>query len=674
MPRRDAPVPQAARGQVFQVAAVLLLSILIVSLALNQAIAIPNENREIEFDHSKQVTRQLDILRDAVDRAAADGASRTVEVSLGTFFPQRTLGVNPSPATGSLRTEGTAADAVNVSIDNATATGEAGDFWNGTTRSYSTGSVLYRPSYRAFDNAPAIRYEQSVLANQHAGRSVATTNQSLVRDRHVSIVALAGEFGKSGIEAASIDLRPLSASTEPTSITNESGENVTITFATTLDGDDWKRLLADQMTSTGGHVKAVSTRPHPTSNDRLVTITLEQGVTYQLSLARVRVGTVSNPDVSPAYLVPVGGTTRTIPEGATTALLLSVRDRYNNPVSGVTVEAATDRSDSSITARETSGADGQVTLDYDAPTDVSGDVLDRVNVSFETDPTTTPFDPEAPENLTLSLTIDNWNPITGLTSSVAWKNPGTAPGAQTDPAASCSAVPCDPLPLTAPVSSVEPGVVTTFWSDNESVASFEDGAGVSDSNGEATDRLAIEGEGSATLTVSTRSGESVDQLDATVHFTSGFESGLGVWEGGGSHKRSSSYSNSGTYAANISGEDEGTIQLASGIDTSSADLVVVEYWAMERESEGDEEEDLVVEYLVDGGSASNPGDWQRIDRLDAADDSTQNAYERRARLNASAALHDDFRLRFRHVNSDFRNDVWYVDDVTMTTLENVSAP
>jgi hypothetical protein len=124
----------------------------------------------------------------------------------------------------------------------------------------------------------------------------------------------------------------------------------------------------------------------------------------------------------------------------------------------------------------------------------------------------------------------------------------------------------------------------------------------------------------------------------------------------------------GAYAAYVDAQTgisttEGRIEMANGRNTTTFDDIVVDYWAQEglpssNGPEPAEGENLTVQYLDDSGS------WVTLDRVDAKS-GTIERYHRRVTVDAPAARHANFRIRFL-VPVDQNSDRWYVDDVTVT--------
>lgn len=77
----------ADRGQSIQVGAVLLFAVLIVALAVWQAVGVPNQNEQVEFDHNQQVQQQLTELRGSIISMAGSSVTRSTTVDLGVRYP-----------------------------------------------------------------------------------------------------------------------------------------------------------------------------------------------------------------------------------------------------------------------------------------------------------------------------------------------------------------------------------------------------------------------------------------------------------------------------------------------------------------------------------------------------------------------------------------------------------
>ncbi|MFC6976212.1 hypothetical protein ACFQL1_18425 [Halomicroarcula sp. GCM10025709] len=61
------------RSQSIQVGAVLLFAVLIIAFSTYQAFVVPDQNRQIEFNHNQEVQQQLQDLRNAIVSMPGEG-------------------------------------------------------------------------------------------------------------------------------------------------------------------------------------------------------------------------------------------------------------------------------------------------------------------------------------------------------------------------------------------------------------------------------------------------------------------------------------------------------------------------------------------------------------------------------------------------------------------------
>jgi len=523
------------RGQAIQVGAVLLFGILIVGFATYQAFVVPQENRQIEFNHNQQVQGQLQELRGAFLSADADG-DVTVPVQLGVRYPGRAVAVNPGPAVGALRTTGTRDAAVELAVTNATAAGEVGDFWTGDAHTYNTGGLVYQPEYNEYTQAPTTVYENTVLYNQFRSQNVTVAGQRLVDGRQLRLVTLNGSLSTSQSGTASVDVRAVSASTRTVAVTNRTDTNVTLTLPTRLGEGRWEELLEEEFITNGGYVADVTTDPVPGRAFDRLNVSLRRNVTYSLSLTRIGVGTrVRSPN--PAYLTPVSGNASAVPESDTQRVVVEVRDALNNPVSGVRVNATTRLAASAVQPDTgVTDADGRLALTYDAPDDIDGGPAeDRLNVSFTRTPGTG-FDADTPENASAHLTVRNADGsgtggggAGGGRYAVDWVTPSTSGDNPAASLSSCDSEDCtwdvgasadNRLVLRGTTSPTVNGITLDFGVNDSSVALL---SGVSEattgSAGEATTEIQAQSDG--TLSVFVASGGSSEDINVTVQNSGG---------------------------------------------------------------------------------------------------------------------------------------------------------
>jgi hypothetical protein len=393
------------RGASVQIGAILLFGFLIVAVATWQSTVVPQENARVEFTHSQRVTDDMQDVRNAIVSAPGSSTTASVGVDMAPTYPPRSVFVNPGPPAGTLRTVGTANDSLNVTVNNATATDdEAGDYWNGTTTRFNTGGLVYEPGYNVYSSAPNTVYETSVLYDvENGGTVVNVTGQDVVNNRTITLVTLNGSLSRTTSDTYSVDLEALSSSTTTVSVTDDGGDPITISFASRRPPGWWKGVLddADELDGDGGHVVDVRAgSPARVGAYHNVTLELEPGVTYEFRMAKVGVGSGAD-DPGKHYMVDVRGDGTSLEVGNTRELVVEVRDRYNNPVSGATVElndSESERNGGSLDdTSKTTDSEGRAAFEYTGGSagtativfDVSGDVApeDRELVPFTVDVT-----------------------------------------------------------------------------------------------------------------------------------------------------------------------------------------------------------------------------------------------------------------------------------------------
>ncbi|MDZ7702011.1 MAG: hypothetical protein U5J98_08035 [Halobacteriales archaeon] len=272
------------------IGAVIIFGFLIIAFTIYQGVVIPQQNKAIEFDHNEDAQDAIQELRNAIRQTATTAAEESVSITLGASYPPRVLGINPGASAGSIQTESLPP----ISIRNVKRYDpETADYFGRTTTtlgSFQTKAVIYRPIYFQYSNSPDTLYENSLAYNQFpGGANLTITNQAVIDDRKITLIAIDGNVSEARQGTVSIDTKALSTASNTVSITNDSGP-INITFGTRLTAEDWNETLQGELTANGGHVTDVrQTGPNQ------VSIILQQGITYDLRLAKVGVGDDTSP-------------------------------------------------------------------------------------------------------------------------------------------------------------------------------------------------------------------------------------------------------------------------------------------------------------------------------------------------------------------------------------------
>lgn len=353
------------------IGAILMFALVLAVLAVLQTTAIPALNEDLEFQHNERVRTDVGTLDETVERVAATGNGETTSIESGLRYPPRMFFINPPPVSGTVRTT----ESGTVEIGNASASGETGDYWDGTPRTFETRLLEYVPDYNEYGSAPVTVAEPWVVADRFEETTRATTEQDLVDGRRLDLVAFEGERSASSAGDVSIAVEPTSAPARPVTVRDD-GEPVTLTIPTQLPEDEWEDLLEDELDPAGetGNDRYVTgidcqqAAPEPCGE---LTLTLEEGATYELRLGAVAIGSGVDEEAE-AYLTDIDGNATAIPETGRQRLVVEARDRFDNPVSGVSVSGGVDGDGSVRAVDPVTDSEGRATFVYEAPADIDG--------------------------------------------------------------------------------------------------------------------------------------------------------------------------------------------------------------------------------------------------------------------------------------------------------------
>jgi hypothetical protein len=493
------------RGQSVQIGAVLLFGVLVISFSTYQAFVVPDQNREIEFSHNADIQDEMTELRNTIVSMPGETTTRSTELTLGTRYPSRAIAINPGPASGTLRTEGTSDPDFNLSIENATADRDTGDRWDGSALNFTTGNIVYDPSYNLYDRAPVTVHENTILHNEFRSGRLVKANQTFIDGKTISLVIINGSLSRTSVGATSVDVQPISSSTQTISVTNPDADSpVTLNLTTRLSKSEWERILSDESVVDS---VAIEESPPAGSEFNETRITLATGNTYTLQMTKVGVGTgTEDEDIS--YLTDVAGDNESVGQGATTDITLEVRDRFNNPPDNgtdATVYGGVADSGSLDAGSKTPNADGEVTFTYTAPATGTGD--QQINFSYVGLGST--FDGKTPQNVSVNISVSAGGGSgsgEASDSTFSWKAPDNTDGNGGETLSSCSANACtweasngDTLNLNASFTPKYDGVTVEFVLNDTNVGSLGTTSTTTGTNGAATTTLTKDSDGDLTV-------------------------------------------------------------------------------------------------------------------------------------------------------------------------------
>ena len=399
------------RGQAVQVGAVLLLGIVVIAFSGYQATVVPQQNEGLELRHAEQVGGEMAELRNAVVNSVGGDAVSSVAVKLGTTYPSRAVGANPTPPAGTLRTVGVDNPAVGLTLDNVSAEGETADYWNGTRRTYSSGVIVYEHSHNYHHDAPTVVYDNTVLYDQFSGANRTETGQTMVNGDELSLIAVNGSLNERGVSRASVDITTVSSSAETVAVpVGDSDDRLNVTLTTKLPRTEWRTLLDAEFDTDPGpddgdetYLRNITQRPGPAGFYN-VSFVFERGATYRLQLSKVGIQSNIDPEGA-AYLAVESGEGATVQRGLSEDLQVAVRDRFNNPVACVTANGsvAAGSGGNLTTNRTQTDEDGLATFTYSTNASTA---TGTQQVNFSLQQTVPAHDEATPTNATLNVTVE----------------------------------------------------------------------------------------------------------------------------------------------------------------------------------------------------------------------------------------------------------------------------
>ncbi|WP_255195432.1 PKD domain-containing protein [Halorarius litoreus] len=278
------------RGQPVQVGVIILFGFLIIAFSLFQAVIVPQQNAEVEFQHSQVVTNDMQLLRNDIVEAGATGDPRTASVKLGTTYPPRIFAVNPSPASGSLRSVSVGTGELSLDAPGADIESICGYDETDDDGAVPTKSLVYEPNYNVYQRGQTVHYENSVVFREEGGTEVLDSGQTIIKGKQITLPAFLSTYQRDGTDMAVVDI---TAGKTGIGSTNASDET-NLTVPTQLSVTKWEELLANE-----GQVEAVTA-----NGDGTVTITLEPAA-YEISCPVVGAGTA--PTNQPTRVAGQGG-------------------------------------------------------------------------------------------------------------------------------------------------------------------------------------------------------------------------------------------------------------------------------------------------------------------------------------------------------------------------------
>lgn len=215
-----------------------------------------------------------------------------------------------------------------------------------------------------------------------------------------------------------------------------------------------------------------------------------------------------------------------------------------------------------------------------------------------------------------------------------------------------------------------------YTESNATVANVTVDSGRTATNGTDLVNVTLGARGVSRLTV--EGTDDAHRIAVQNYALSGFENGsYGTWNASwldnATHvSLSENAAHTGESSLALGGDGENMSVISSPYDTSSAGTLLVDVWAQDGSENADsgssgpeateDDEYLLVEYRAENGT------WVTAGRLDATEDVGEEK-QRRFAITDPGAMYRGVRFRLRMPHGDNSDDIWYVDDVRITGLE-----
>jgi hypothetical protein len=328
---------------------ILVFLIMILLFSFYNTTVIPNQDFEQEISHSEEVREDISKLRQAI-LTSSSGTQQTTRVDLGVTYGGVTFtGVHSAPTAGTLQIKQYNGVPSQIQIENALGVGGTTDkFWTGDTKTYDTQYVKYFSEYNYYQTAPNLYIDSTVFYSDfgpQVNRTILESDQSLVKGNRISLTTIAGNTTQTGYTSTSYQVDPVSASKETITITSSNTTNpLTITIPSRLDASRWRTILQNQTDENGGYITGITTaQTNPQHNTNYIQLTFKTNENYQLSMSKLYIQPTNKQtpvfDQQPAYIDWKSNDSTAVISNTRRTIESTVRDKYNNPLSGVEVVA-----------------------------------------------------------------------------------------------------------------------------------------------------------------------------------------------------------------------------------------------------------------------------------------------------------------------------------------------
>jgi hypothetical protein len=315
------------RGQSVLIGSILLFGFLVIAFSGYQAVVVPNQNSDVEFEHFQDVEEQFTSLHTNIVNAVESDTERAVRLDLGMRYPPRLIALNPPPVDGRLRTTASREVVIADSSGQEITSDVCGE--DATSR-----SLVYSPGYNEFQNAQSITYENTFSARTYRDGAV-YGEQRLVRDDNIDLLLLNGSVSETKGGTYSLNINGSHRYRKTGKVTDP-----TITLPTQFSAGVWNNQILEGQSG-------VTASPNGSNH-------VDLSFTGDYTISCAVAGLNSDPAFSPPSEV-VSPTDREFSvkwlsdlsgerPGDTRDVTVKVTDSVGNPIERATVDFATEDS------------------------------------------------------------------------------------------------------------------------------------------------------------------------------------------------------------------------------------------------------------------------------------------------------------------------------------------
>lgn len=351
------------RAQSIQVGAILFFGMLVLAFTMFQVQGVPEENKQVEYQHSQQVGDEMLELYTAIFDTVETGEQGSTTITLGTEYNSRLYFIYPPPTAGTLQTTDSRSVALhNISAVDDGVSGSYDNYWNNDTRSYSTSAITYTIDYTELRGTGDYRLEYGSIAAQYPNITQLRhddIHQPIVDGTEIDLVLYDGDLQAVHPNAETVlPYRATESSTVPVTSDTDS-EYIVLELPTQLSEDSWNMSESGSMLYGEEFVEDVE------HNGDTVVVYLDGSEEYDMTIHKVDVAGGAD-DPAPRYLKnqSLDGSESTF----------QIRTQYND-LPDETVDVAVFNSTNDIT-RELSVDEGEETFSLNEQNDECGVSLD----------------------------------------------------------------------------------------------------------------------------------------------------------------------------------------------------------------------------------------------------------------------------------------------------------